>query len=766
MPFAAREALLADRTLSGAPLCRALAHATDGWLATVFADASVGVNGAVSLVAVGGYGRGELAPGSDLDLVLLHDLKRGVERIAEQLWYPIWDTRLKLGHAVRTVKEAIRLAADDLDTATSLLEVRHIAGDLALTRKLHEQAREQWRRRSRSWLAQLADSVDERRGRAGEVAFLLEPDLKDGRGGLRDVHALRWAEAADMVLLEGDDEALQRAYDVLLGARVELHRLAGRPGDTLTLEHQDEVAERLGYASADALMAAVSAAARTIAWTSDEVWDRVRATLEGPSGKQARRDRPVASGVVLRDGEIHLDTTALPSADPTLVLRVAAAAAHHRTRIDRSSLDRLAVETPPFPMPWPVGASDELVALLLEGRDAIPVLESLDQRGLLVRLLPEWAPVRSRPQRNAYHRFTVDRHLWETAANAAALSSRVSRPDLLLLGALLHDIGKGYPGDHTEAGIDVVGRIGRRMGLPHDDVEVLEQLVRHHLLLADVATRRDLSDDATIRAVADAVGSHTCLELLAALTEADSLATGPSAWSAWKAELLAELVDKVDHVLGGGDMAEATWSLFPSADVLARMGTGRTSVVTEPDRVTVVAPDRPGLFSRVAGVLALNGLDVLGAQAHSDEQGMAASEFRVVVPEHGSIPWERVVRDLERALAGQLAIEARLADRARTYRRRRALSAAPAVPSVRVDNTLSSNATVVEVRAPDRVGVLHRITKALAELSLDIRHARVQTLGHEVVDSFYVRTTTREQLTDPFHVAEVERAVLHAVSEG
>ena len=461
------------------------------------------------------------------------------------------------------------------------------------------------------------------------MAFLLEPNLKDGRGGLRDVHALRWAEAAESVLLEGDDDAIQAAYDVLLGVRVELHRQAGRPGDVLLLQDQDAVAARLGEPDADTLMARVATAARTIAWTSDEAWHRVGSWLTGPSGREYRRDRPVAPGVVLREGEVHLEAAASPAGDPTLVLRVATAAARHRCRIERRSLDRLARETATFPAPWPAGAADDLAALLLEGEPAIPVLESLDQRGLLVKVLPEWEPVRSRPQRNAYHRYTVDRHLWEAAANAAALADRVSRPDLLVVGALLHDLGKGYPGDHTEVGIELVGRIAPRMGFGRTDTEVLAQMVRHHLLLPDVATRRDLSDDVTIDAVAEAVGDARVLELLAALTEADSLATGPSAWGTWKSELVAELADRVRFRLGSGPAMPESWSLFPSAEVLALMGSGRLALLPEPDRITVVAPDRPGLFTHIAGVLTLHGLDVLGAQAHSDELGMAASEFRV-----------------------------------------------------------------------------------------------------------------------------------------
>lgn len=760
--FPGRSALLADASITGAAWCRALSDATDAWLADLLHDATGGDAHDLALVAVGGYGRGELAPSSDLDLLLLHDGRRDVAEVAARLWYPIWDAKLKLGHAVRTNKEALRLADDDLDTATSFLTVRHLAGERRLTTTLADRALEQWQRRSRRRLAELAAVVDRRHAENQEVAFLLEPDLKDGRGGLRDVHALRWAQAAHFVLVPSDEAAMQQAYDVLLAARVELHRETGRTSNVLALQEQDQVAATLGYASADELMAAVAAAGRTIAWTSDESWWRVRSTLDGPPRGALRRDHPMASGLLLRDGEIHLDDSAHPATDPAIALRAATAAARHRTRIDRSSLDRLARETPTFPDPWPTGAVDDLVSLLLCGSSAIGLIESLDQLGLLVRVLPEWEPVRSKPQRNAYHRFTVDRHLIETAANAAVLTSRVSRPDLLVLGAMLHDIGKGYPGDHTERGIELVNVIGPRLGLGADDVAILAQLVRHHLLLPDVATRRDLGDDATITAVAEAVGSTVVLELLHALTEADSLATSAAAWGSWKAELVADLVSRTAHVLGGGEVHDVAWSLFPSPEVLAAMGAGKTSVKTAADRITVVAADRPGLFSRVAGVLSLHGLGVLSAQAHSDEQGMAASEFVIEEPEFGA-RWDRVTADLERALAGQLAIDARLAERARSYARRTP-HPVELSPSLTVDNAASSNATVIEVRAPDAVGVLYRITSALALMLLDIRHAKVQTMGHEVVDTFYVQDAAGRKVTDAFHLAEIERAVLHALT--
>jgi [protein-PII] uridylyltransferase len=759
-----RETVLDDTSATGRAFARALSQGTDTWLRAMF-EQSVGEVGGdfdrrVALVAIGGYGRGELAPGSDLDLLLAHDGRRDIGKLAERLWYPLWDARVKLGHSVRSIKEAIKLADDDLDTATSLLSIRHIAGDKTITDEIVERALAQWRKRGKKWLAELAGAASSRQAMHGEVAFQLEPDLKEGRGGLRDVHTVAWVAATGLVDLPSDVAMLTAAEEVLLAARIELHRVTGKRSDTLALQEQDSVAAALGYGNADVLMSDISGAARTITWVTDEVWHRVSTLLDG---NRAVPDHPVASGVVLRNREIHLEPSARPADDPTLMITIALAAARHRTGIDRDTLDRLAAETPPYPDPWPARAVDLLVALLLEGHDAIRPIEALDHVGLVTRMLPEWSRVRSKPQRNAYHRFTVDRHLLEACANAAQLRDRVARPDLLVLGALFHDLGKGYPGDHTDVGVGLVHSIAPRMGIAPEDVLVLAQMVRLHLLLPDIATRRDITDEETISQVAATVGSLGTLELLHALTEADSMATGSSAWSAWKAELVADLVSRCAHVLGGGELHEVAWSLFPTAEVLAVMGAMRTTVEGEGNRFTVVAPDRPGLFSRVAGVLSLHGLGVLAAQAHSDEQGMAASEFTVVAPvDGGSHRWHKVEDDLRRALDGQLAIDARLAERAKAYRRR-AAGRARGVDVV-IDNDASSNATVVEVTALDSIGVLYRITRALADMHLDIRHAKVQTLGHEVVDAFYVRDIRGGKVTDRFHLAELDRAIKHALT--
>ncbi len=762
-----RQAVLEAPDLRGSSLARALAAQTDEWLAEIWQRAceEVSLSGSMCLVAVGGYGRGELAPFSDIDVMLVHDGQRHIDELATKIWYPIWDAGVKLGHSVSTVKQALALARDDLDTATALLSGRHIAGDSALGARLTEEALAQWRSQARTRLPEMVERVRDRQQRHGEVAYLLEPHLKEGYGGLRDIHALGWAAAAGIEISRSDAASLASAQDVLMNVRVALHRVRERADDVVRLEDQDTLAEMCGYSSADALMSSLSSVGRTVAWVGDEVWARIDAAR-----RPSTPDTPVAPGVVVRNGEVHLDESVDPMSDATLLLRVATAAARHRARIDRVTLDRLAQQSPSLPSPWPAGAVDDLVGLLLCGHDAIPVLEALDQRGLWIKVLPEWAPNRARPQRNAYHRFTVDRHLWEAAANAATFVDTVERPDLLVLGALFHDIGKGYPGDHSEVGVDLVHRIGPRLGLAADDTDTLATLVRHHLLLPDIATRRDLADPQTLTHVIERVGDPGTLDLLHALTRADGLATGPSAWGPWKADLVADLVARVHRGLRGtdaespqseiGSPRSSGWSLFPDQDVLETMARGRDAVTVTSDAITVVSADRPGTFSRVTGVLALHGLDVVHAQAHSDEQGMAASRFIVEIPEFGPIEWDPIIVNVQRAVRGELALEARLAERARHYPTKRRTSAHVTHPQVTFIDGASSNATVVEVRTPNRHGVLHAITRTFAELGLDIRHATVQTIGDDVVDSFYVRTMDKTTVDDPDHRREIERAVL------
>ncbi len=394
------------------------------------------------------------------------------------------------------------------------------------------------------------------------------------------------------------------------------------------------------------------------------------------------------------------------------------------------------------------------------GRPAIDKIESLDQHGLFVRLIPEWAAVRNKPQRNAYHTFTVDRHLLEAAALAADLTDGVERPDLLVVGTLLHDIGKGYPGDHTTVGMEVVHTVATRMGFSPGDVDMLVDVVRLHLLLPDTATRRDLDDPATISRVAREAGNPVTLHLLAAVTEADSRATGPSAWGAWKAGLVADLVERTDQLLQGelqpaspDRLVEENRSLMDEVRT-----SGLPCVSLEPPRVIVAAPDRRGLFSSVAGALALNGMDVRAANV-SGADGVAVEVFTVEVARGTWPDTSKLREDLAAVLSDRMALAQRLTERARIYPPRRHTAAHLPGPEVSVDNDASESATVIEVRAPDEVGLLHRITGALFDQGLDVVSARASTLGEIVIDAFYVRESGGSKVTDRRRLAEVVTAV-------
>jgi [protein-PII] uridylyltransferase len=704
----------------------------------------LGAEPGVALVAVGGYGRKELLPGSDLDVLLLHEGREGIAKIADQIWYPVWDSGARLDHAVRTVPQARRVARNDLKVALGLLHARHVAGDPDLTGRLREGALEDWRGNAKARLAELNLMYSERTRLHGELAFLLEPDLKESRGGQRDVHAIQAIAAAWVAPAPGP--RVRAAYEQILDARHVLHDVTGRRLDRLVLEEQDEVARVLGLLDGDALLRNLAGAGRTVAYAVDHAFRQAdRVSGRRALGMRMRRAkperRPLADGVVEQDGEVVLARAANPAGDPVLVLRAAAAAAQAGLPLAPRALARLA-GCPPLPVPWPDEARDALLALLGVGPGAIAVWEALDQEGLLTVLIPDWERVRNRPQRNPLHRFTVDRHLVECAANAASLARDVARPDLLLLAALMHDIGKGWPGDHSVSGEVVARDFARRVGLNEADAETIAAAVRHHLLLPVVATRRDLDDPVTVQHVAAAVDSRLLLDLLHALAQADGLATGPAAWNDWKAGLVTDLVRRVRAVLAGQPIPEPAPL---RADQLALVAGGGPAAVVNGSEVTVVALDRPGLLWRAAGVLASHRLVVRSANATA--VGDTAVTVFSVVPEYGDPPDATLVAaDLRRMIEGRLDVEDRLERRARAVRPAGATSPPPKVALI---DGASKTATVVEVRAHDEPGLLWRIGRALGECGLDLRAARVETLGAEAVDVFYVTDAAGGLITEP-----------------
>ncbi|MGP2438515.1 [protein-PII] uridylyltransferase [Streptomyces sp. JW3] len=789
---AARLRLLTEGARSGPPRRSALSELTDDWLTGLFDSGAEGLRlRGVALVAVGGYGRGELSPRSDLDLLLLHDGgdDKAVAALADRLWYPVWDLGLALDHSVRTPAEARKTAGEDLKVHLGLLDARHLAGDLGLTAALRTTVLADWRNQAPKRLPELQELCAERAERQGELQYLLEPDLKEARGGLRDATALR-AVAASW-LADAPREGLADARRRLLDVRDALHLATGRATDRLALQEQDQVAAELGLLDADTLLRQVYEAARLVSYASDVTWrevgrvlrarsvrPRLRAMLGG--GKPAPERSPLAEGVVEQDGEVVLARAARPERDPVLPLRAAAAAAQAGLPLSLHAVRRLAATVRPLPSPWPAEAREQLVTLLGSGRPTVEVWEALEAEGLITRLLPDWERVRCRPQRNAVHVWTVDRHLIETAVRAASFTRRVHRPDLLLVAALLHDIGKGWPGDHSVAGEIIAKDVAVRIGFDHADAAVLATLVRHHLLLVETATRRDLDDPATVRAVAEAVGGQSTLELLHALTEADALATGPAAWSAWRGSLVADLVGRVSAVLSG-DLMEDPEAAAPTAEqerlALEAFRTGgpvlslraQTEAPAEtadeqPDaqeplgvELLIAVPDQTGVLPAVAGILAMHRLTVRTAELRSLPlpDGVDGSALLLdwrVAAEYGSLPQAARLRaDLVRALDGSLDIAARLAERDAAYPRRRGVIAPP--PRVTVAPAASRSATVIEVRAQDAPGLLFRIGRALEEAGVRVRSAHASTLGSNAVDAFYVTGATGAPLPEGEAVA-------------
>jgi [protein-PII] uridylyltransferase len=699
------------------------------------------------------------------------------------------------------------------------------------------------RRRPNRFLDALTAADNERRRVAGHAAEVLEPDIKDGAGGLRDVQSLRWAAGVllgtvglDPLVSAGylgaDDRArLSRAYDRLLAERVATHLAVGRGQDVLAFPVQDDVARRVGHLDGDddrdtaahRLLSEHFLAARTVDHIHERAWRLISA--DATTGRRRRRPAQARfDGFEVVDGVLRLGEVDV--AEPDLPVRLFHALIRTGAVLDRgavATLRRASADAPPWR--FTDRSRQQFLSLLWRGNAILTPLAELDDAGMLVAMLPEWAPVRGRAQRNPFHRYALDRHAWHAAAElgelvrreswAAAALERVADREALLLGTLLHDVGKAYGEPHSETGVPVARALAARLGAGDAMAERVGRMVELHLLLPDVATRRDLSDPVLAKTVADQIGDPDLLASLHLLAAADGLATGPSAWTAWKATLVRTLVSKVAAVLdethpddlrdGAVATAEQAQALAeelgttPEAvrDHLARLPQRYAALVSpravvrhtimaakplEPaevrtrvtpgddrdddldayDELDVVAIDAPGLFAKVAGVVALNGGSIVGASAFARDDAAAVDTFTVVPPEGAPLSWwARVEGDLVEAVAGRLALRARVARRARQEERR--LARLPDVEtSVQLEADEAGTATIVEVRTQDRVGVLFAITDALAELELDIVVARVQTLGHEVVDVFTVRDATGAPL-DADHAAEVELAVTSAL---
>jgi [protein-PII] uridylyltransferase len=723
----------------------------------------------LALVAVGGYGRAELAPHSDLDVVLVHDdtdrsgaSARGVQPvdvrgIAGQVWYPLWDAGADVDHSVRALSEVTATARADPRVALGLLDTRHLAGDPSLTLRLRADLLSHWRRNARREVPALRELVERRGRRLGELAHASVPDLKDSLGGLRDATILKALVATWLVDVSHSD--LETARLQLLDVRDALRTITGRATDRVAPELWPELAERLDLSDAEAAQRQVREVGRRLMHLSRLTWHRVDAVLARSPGVPRRTPalQRVASGVAVSGREVVLDRGADPRTDPLLLLRAAAEAAERGLALAPATAARLSRDSRGEATPWGREARDLFTRLLAAGPGLLAVWETLDETGALAGVVPEWERVRLLPHASVVHRFTVDRHLVETCIEASRLIRRVARTDVLMTAALLHDIGKGGLVDHSVAGEALAAAAARRMGFDDQSVALVARLVRWHLLLADVATTRDLEDPSTVEHVLARVPDPDTLDLLAVLTEADARATSPQAWSTWRQGLVAGLVRRTRAVLvarSEGTLAEATRSADVEVSDAVRTNPRqidvRLSAGADGATITVVSGDRIGLMADVAGTLALERASVRSARAWSQDD-IGVSVWDVDDTHLG----EATLR--HRFLA---VVEGRTNPGARLRSGREGRPE----PSVRIRHDASREATVLEVRVDDRPGVVYLVCAALARLNLSVRSAHVTTVGPQAVDAFYVQEPGAGVLADD-RAASAVHAVRRALQD-
>jgi [protein-PII] uridylyltransferase len=693
----------------------------------------------LALVAVGGFGRCELAPHSDLDVVLVHDGvdESVVRRVAEQVWYPLWDAGVALDHSVRALPDVLGTAGSDPRVLLGLLDARHVAGDPSLTLRLRADLLSHWRRDARRQLPALRELVTRRGERTGELAHAAVPDLKESVGGLRDATVLNALVATWLV--DVSHTALESARLQLLDVRDALQEVTGRATDRVAPEVWAELATGLGLDGAEAAQRHVREIGRRITHLSRLTWHRVDAVLARPVrvGRRAPELERVATGVAVSQREVVLDRGTRPGDDPALLLRASAEAAERGLVLAPATAARLAREGVPLPEPWPAEARQLLTRLLAAGPGLLTVWETLDETGAVERLLPEWSGVRLLPHASVVHRFTVDRHLVETCIEAARLIRSVARPDVLLVAALLHDVGKSEPGDHSAAGAPLAEAAARRIGFDEHEVTLIGSLVRWHLLLAETATARDLEDPATIEHVAARVVDVETLDLLASLTEADARATSPKAWSSWRAGLVTDLVRRVRGGLADGSASRDAPPARVAVPEGVRKDPHQVDVRVKPREdgatVTVVSGDRVGLMADIAGALAVQRVSVRSARAWTQDD-VAVSVWDVDDNLDAA-----VLRQRFEGVAGR---------RVDPAARLRPPGEGSLEPTVQVRHEASREATVLEVRVGDRPGVVFHVCAALAALDLWVRSAHLATFGPQAVDVFYVQEPGAGALSD------------------
>ncbi|OLA96659.1 MAG: [protein-PII] uridylyltransferase [Candidatus Rokubacteria bacterium 13_2_20CM_69_15_2] len=786
------------------------------------------------VMALGGYGRGELHPLSDVDLMVIYDGKMSpyVQRMMQELLYSLWDLGLHVGHSLRSLDDCVAMARTDFPSRTSMQEARFLAGDRRLFARFQRVLRQEvFRRDFGQFLETTLVERDARYRKHGASPYIGEPNVKESAGGLRDMHTAMWLgeakfgtrtlrELADKGLITPREQAAaDAALTFLWRVRNELHFFSGHKNDVLTRDLQPRIAKNLGYENdatslgVERFMRDYYLHARVIHRVSKRLIARCQETLSRRgSAERRRRQQALADGLVFFDGRLHLadrDPSQL-RVDPARLMKVFGHL--HRLGCELSLDLERAVEDSLHLVDDAFRRSDAVGELFLDicrswGR-VCQTFSEMHELGLLGRYLPEFGALTCLVQYDVYHKFSADQHSLLAVEHLEALApgqsaesegaapvlSEVEKPELLMLGMLLHDIGKARGHGHVAKGIPLVRGLTARMGLPSADAAAVEFLVAHHLTMSHVAQRRDIDDPKTVTDFAAVVGDPQRLRMLYLLTYADMRAVGPGVLTPWRARILHELYTRTLDLLTGGRVAKPSRTQLAErlhaaakgevdlqavkahlammadrylestgvqrmAEHLRMLGElGEAPVVTalfqHPDLgssdLVVVTRDLPGLFSLIAGTLAASGVNIISAQIHTRADGIAIDTFQVNDPAGDVVGsaahWARPLDALRAVITGEQSVEALLA-------RRRALgreaTGPGGPPKIALDNQLSDSATVIEVKCPDRLGLLYLITRALAGLGLDIVSARIATEIDQAFDTFYVQDREGRKLEDP-----------------
>lgn len=848
-PFAARKTTRAYTWLTDCILREVLDQAR----ATLPAD-QVSDLGDFAICAVGGYGRGEMATFSDVDLLFLtrKSISAGLEALIEAMLYLLWDLHLKVGHSSRTIRECLKLGAEDYTIRTALMETRFLAGDAPLVDELNTKLwSDLFKGTEKDFIEAKLEERYNRHQKQGGQRYVVEPNVKEGKGGLRDLQSLYWIgkyvhgvqSVGDLVRLglftREEYQTFQKAEDFLWAVRCHLHLLAGRPQDQLTFDMQVQVAERMGYRDrggrrgVEHFMQAYFRQANAVGELTRIFLTQLEAeNVKGDAMLERvfRRKPKIGAPYEVVHGRLAVADEDSFLQDKLNMLRVfdeglrTGMLLHpDAMRMVHANLDKIDDSMREDPE-----AAKIFLGTLLKHGNPERALRRMNELGLLAAFIPEFEPIVAMMQFNMYHHYTVDEHTIQCISNLAAIEHGDLQEELpvastilaegvnrrvLYVALLLHDIGKGREEEHAVLGAKIARKVAPRLGLTPEECDTVEWLVRYHLLMSDMAQKRDIADPRTVRDFAKAVRSRDRLDLLTVLTVCDIRGVGPGTWNNWKAQLLRTLYHQTRKALETGleelnrthrgqeaqrMLAEklSGWSQedidrelarhYPpywqglhvsTQEAFAEMLRGglpvdeiRIDLKADEDhdatRALFAMADHPGIFARLSGALALVGANVVDARTYTTVDGYATAAFWV--QDADGAPYEasrlpRLTQMIHKILRGELVTRDAMQDRDRIKKRERAFKVST---SVAFDNEGSEIYTIIEVDTRDRAGLLHDLTRTLAAANVQISSAVIATYGEQVVDTFYVKDMFGLKLFSESKQRSLEAKLREAIAAG